>query len=159
MTFSILFVILVLGIQLFTTISGKDLWPFSAYNMFSGRLDINQHSVFRVALERTDGEIVWWKSHFYRYPEQVGKQIRRLHQLEDKSPKTQMVIALETRKTLIEVARLIRQEASGVDNYQAFHVIERKARVGQNNEITIEDKTVARIPFRELLSQSGESNN
>jgi hypothetical protein len=159
MTFSILFVVLVLAIQLFVTLSGKDLWPFSAYNMFSAHLDINQHSVFRVALERNDGEIVWWKSHFYRYPEQVGKQIRPLYQLEDKSPKTKMVVALETRKTLMEVARLIRREEGEGGNYQAFHLIERKARVDRNNEITIEDKTVARIPFCELLNQSGESND
>ena len=159
MAFSILSVILVLGIQLFVTISGKDLWPFSAYNMFSTHLDINQHSVFRVALERNDGEIVWWKSHFYRYPEQVGKQIRRLNKLEDNSPKTKMVIALETRKTLIEVARLIRQEDSRFDDYQAFHIIERKARVAYKSEISIEDQTVVRVPFRELLNQSAESNN
>ena len=159
MTFSILFVVVILGIQLFVTISGKDAWPFSSYKMFSAPLDLDQLAVFRVALELQDGELVWWRSRFYRYPEQVGKQISRLYRLQNDSPKTRVVVALETQKVLIEVARLIRQEEGGLDDYQAFHIIERKGRITHNNDITIEDKTVVRIPFHDLPSQFGESNN
>jgi len=159
MTFPILFAVVIVGIQLFITISGKDAWPFSSYNMFSAPLDLTEFGVFRVALERQDGEIVWWRSHFYRYPEQVGKRIRGLRQLENDTPKTRMVVALETRKLLIEVARLIQQEEGGLESYQAFHIIERKPGIDRNNEIIIDDKTVARIPFLDLTSQFGEPNS
>lgn len=145
MTIPILLFILLPALLLWVTVSRKDAWPFSHYPMFSRLTDLSEVEVFRVALETTTGEIVWWRSEFYRYPEFVGRKLKKIQQLEGEGGSVAGLASLERQRCLSEVLRLIESEAGGLDHYQAFHIVRRT--VDTDDGFTIRDQTVARIPL------------
>ena len=154
MTFYVLFFAVIVVIQLLITIRGKDAWPFSAYDMFSDPYDLGDINIYRVALEKRDGEIVWWRSRFYRYPEYIGRKLRQIHSLRNEDPKSAFVVALETKKHLLEVARLISIEQGDLDQYYSFHIVRRTAHTELGNDVSIHDETIAIIPIESIQTQA-----
>ena len=126
-------------------VRGRDAWPFSHYPMFSQLTEVSEVEVFRLALETTTGEIVWWRSEFYRYPEFVGRILKRTHRLQSEGGQTEGLALLERQRCLSEVLRLIDTEAGDHDRYQAFHIVRRTIETGK--ELSIRDETVAMIPL------------
>ena len=145
MLFPILVFILLLLPLLWVMVRGKDAWPFSHYPMFSGLANISEVEVFRVALETTAGEVVWWTSEFYRYPEFVGLWLKRIQRLEAEGGRSAVLASLERQRCLAEVLRLVETERGHLDQYMAFLIVRRTA--DDDNGITIFDQTVSRIPL------------
>jgi hypothetical protein len=145
------FFFLMLGVLLLTTVRGRDAFPFSHYPMFSDLHDVADIRIFRLALEKQTGEILWWHSEFYRYPEIVGRKLKQSFQSADGSEKTDVFVLLDRKKYLAEVLRLIEIEEGGFESYRAFHIVERRVRQTENAP-EIADKTIAVIPFREIRS-------
>jgi len=129
---------------------GKDYWPFSHYPMFSRQNSVEELAVYRLALETKSGTTTWWRSEFFRYPEFVGRRLRRIHQIADQPGKAAVFVNLEQQFLLREVLRLIEAEEGSLDEYQAFHVVKRTINNLNGAHPTIEDAIVARIPFPTL---------
>ena len=149
MIFPILLVSL-LSVLLWVTVRGKDSWPFSHYPMFSGVADIAEVEVFRLALETTDGEVIWWRSEFYRYPEFVGRSLKHLKQLEDESRQSRALAGLERQRLLAAVLRLIELEEGRSDRYRAFQVVRRAVAADDDGALKITEQTVITIPLAEI---------
>lgn len=147
MSFPILLFIFVLALLLWATVRGKDAWPFSHYPMFSRLTDVSEVEVFRVALETITGEIIWWRSEFYRYPEFVGRILKRLHYMESEGGKVALFASLERQRYLAAVLSLIESEEGRVEPYTAFHIVRRTIAAGGDNTLEIKEQTVTRIPL------------
>lgn len=148
MIFYLIFFILLLAPLIWATARRKDAFPFSHYPMFSHLIDTDNVVVYRVALETKDGNTVWWKSGFYRYPEFVGRKLKNLYELEHEHK--QLFFTLERQRLLIEVLRLIEVEAKDAEKYKAFQIVKRIARKDKHNKLKIKDETLAVIPFEEI---------
>jgi hypothetical protein len=153
LVFYVVFFTLIVGALLWVTITGKDAWPFSSYKMFSARLDLNELTVYRVALEKHDGETVWWHSRFYRYPEFIGRNLKRVYEAKSADPRFPIAAALEARKHLLDVMRLISIEERCPNQYRAFHIVRRTAHVDDSNKIEINDEVISKVPM-DTLSES-----
>jgi len=147
MTFPILSFVILLALLLWVTIQGKDAWPFSHYPMFSGLRDLSQVEVFRVALETRAGEVIWWRSEFYRYPEFVGRRLKRLQQLASEDGRTATFASLEGKRYLSTVLSLIEREEGGVESYVALHIVRRTVSAGSDSKLEIKEQTLNRIPL------------
>lgn len=145
----ILFFVLICGIWIGVTIRGNDIFPFSAYPMFSKRHRLEDVRVIRIALALETGEKVWWQSEFYRYPEFVGRQLKQLYDQSRKQPKKIIFFQLKKKQLLIEVKRLIDLEISADKSYSALHIIERCI----TEDFKITEKTVDVIPITRLKSE------
>jgi len=148
MVFPILLCSFLLVPLFWVMVRGQDAWPFSHYPMFSQLTGLSEVEVFRLALETTTGEILWWRSEFYRYPEFVGRRLQSIHQMESEGARAKALASLERQRCLAEVLRLIETEVGRLDRYQAFQIVRRT--VDTNNGLTIKDQTVARIPIAEI---------
>jgi hypothetical protein len=132
----ILFFAMICSVLAWVTVSGKDVYPFSSYPMFSAGSK-PPVKVIRLALEDEHGNITWWHSRFYRYPEFAGKKLASFYQ-ENSSEKAHPAITLAKAKLLKELTRLINKEEECSD-YKAFHIIERTITEGlQVTERTLE---------------------
>lgn len=151
MIFYIIF-ILITSILVYVTIAGKDAFPFSHYPMFSGAHSLENAKVFRLALEKQDGEIVWWNSEFYRYPEFVGRQLKRIYQTTGEDKISNAFVLLERQKLLIEVLRIIAIQEGTLKNYKALHIVERSP-FQTNGEIVIDDRTISVMPFEKITRE------
>jgi len=118
----ILFFAVICGVLTWVTVTGKDLYPFSSYPMFSA-CNKPPVKVIRLALEDRHGNITWWRSRFYRYPEFAGKKLVSFYQASS-SEKAHPAIILAKAKLLKELTRLINIDEECSD-YKALHIIER----------------------------------
>jgi hypothetical protein len=148
--FYVVFFSMIVGALLWVTVTGKDAWPFSSYKMFSSPMDLNDVTVYRVALEKQDGETVWWQSRFYRYPEFIGRNLKRIYEAKSTDPRFPTIAALEARKHLLDVMRLISIEEPSLDQYRAFQVVRRTARLDDGNNIETKDEVVSKVPVDTL---------
>lgn len=146
MNLSIIFFIIICGALLWVTIGRKEAFPFSWYPMYSGPNSLDKVRVFRIALEKTGGEITWWRSRFYRYPEYTGRKLKELRYMLRERVQNEVFVLLERNRLLLEVMRLIESEEGSVINYKAFHIVERT--ISDSLEIT--DRTVEVVSFTEL---------
>jgi hypothetical protein len=78
--------------------------------MFSTISSIENIVVYRLAFEKQDGTIEWWKSEFYRYPEFVGKKLAPVLHSSGTNHKTTIVSLLQKNKLLLDVIRLMELE-------------------------------------------------
>jgi hypothetical protein len=99
-----------------------------------------------VALETATGEVVWWRSEFYRYPEFVGRKLKRIHQMECEGGRATAIASLERQRYLAEVLRLIDLEEGCLERYMAIRIVRRTVDPNGDN-LTTNDDVVARIPF------------
>ncbi len=150
MTLPILLLVILFAPMLWAMARGKDLWPFSSYPMFSRLLSLRDVEVFRLALETTEAEVVWWRSEFYRYPELVGRRLKRIYRMEQEGGRTASVAQLERQRLLNEVLRLIDSECGGLAQYQAFRIVRRTLDPNDDDHLSIDDQLIARIPFQEI---------
>jgi hypothetical protein len=130
-----------------TMVRGADAWPFSHYPMFSGPINVAQVCVFRLALETIDGERIWWQSEFFRYPEFVGRMLKRTYQLEQHGGPTAAWALLERQRYLAEVLRLLEEETGTLERYRAFHLVQRTVNSGSAKELSVNEQTVLTIPL------------
>jgi hypothetical protein len=144
MLFTILFVALLVSQMVRVTLRRMDAWPFSHYPMFSGLTDLPKVEVFRVALETAEGEIIWWRSRFYRDPQEIGSQLKRAAAREKEHAQFQ--------RHLSEVLRLIRLEEGDVNRYRALHIIRRTVREDYGGALLIDDRPIATIPVEAIGS-------
>lgn len=119
-----LFIIAIVVQLAVVTFHGRDIWPFSHYPMFSGLKTRAEVEIYRVALETADGELHWWRSRFYRYPERVGRDWQQAEFLGRRSP---ALTLLERRRLLAEVIRLLQLEEGDVSRYSALYIVRRTA--------------------------------
>lgn len=145
MFYYFVFFILCLIPLFWVTLRGKDAYPFSHYPMFSNLCDIKDVEIFRIALETNDGKLVWWKSEFYRYPEIVGRKLKELYQIENDTK--DVFLSLEKQRLFSEVLRLIEAEEKISEKYQSFRIVMRTAREDERKHLTIQEETVAILPF------------
>lgn len=131
---------------LWVTITGKDIYPFSYYPMYSVPRNLENISVFRIALERKDGSIAWWKSEFYRYPEYSGRKLQQLWQVKNDDPKRDVILQLEKDRLLIAVLQIMENENIDINHYNAFHIIERT----MQGDLKPVDKTIEIVPLKRL---------
>lgn len=148
--FSIFFFSVLLAALVWVTISGKDAWPFSHYPMFSDPMSLSNLMVIRLALETREGEIIWWRSSFYRYPEYVGRRLKHTYQMEREPSQSARLAPLERQKYLAEVMRLIRLEEGSLDRYCAVRIVQRTASADEPQGFVIHEQILARIPLEEL---------
>jgi hypothetical protein len=148
--FSMLVFSALVAVLVWVTLRGKDAWPFSHYPMFSSPADLSQLRVIRLALETRDGEVIWWRSRFYRYPERVGRHIKRTYHLEQEPHGYARFAPLQRRRYLAEALRLIRLEEGSLERYRAVHIVERTAAEDPAQGVVIHQQTLARIPLAEL---------
>lgn len=150
MLFTIIFAS-VAGMLIWTTVRGRDAFPFSHYPMFSDSTDISKVEVFRIALENSNGDIYWWKSEFYRYPEFIGRQFKKLYYAEgDLTQKA--FINLEKQRLLAEVVRLIELEDKTLESVRNLHIVKRRASSQQqkSGEISVKDEIIEIIPLGKI---------
>jgi hypothetical protein len=131
---------------LWVTITGKDIYPFSYYPMYSVPRNLENISVFRIALEKKDGSIAWWKSEFYRYPEYSGRKLRQLWQVKSENKQKEVILQLEQHRLLIGVLQIMEKENIDINDYKAFHIIERT----MQGELKPVDKTIEIVPLKRL---------
>jgi len=148
--FYVVFFAMIVGGLAWVTITGKDAWPFSSYKMFSSPLDLNELTVYRVALEKEDGKTVWWNSQFYRYPEFIGRNLKRVYEAKSADPRFAAIAALEARKQLLEVMCLIPNEELRLHQYRAFHIVRRTAYVDDSNKLEIRDEVISKVSIDTL---------
>src|ERR1700733_3321801 len=113
------------------TLLRRDAWPFSRYPMFSRYRDPRQVCVICIALETPDGSLTWWRPHFYRYPDVLGRKLA----LDDLALKLWCVS---------EVLRLVQLE-NGLEGaksepYRAVHIVERRW-----IDNSVRDRTLAKV--------------
>lgn len=145
----VIFFIIVCLVLIGITIVGKDYWPFSHYPMFSAKQKIKDITVWRIALEDSEGNIDWWQSKFFRYPEFTGRKLQKIYALHIEGKKLEIFIHIERNKLLNAVMMHIIREQPEC-NYSAIHIIERKV----TNSFNVIDKTIDIIPIKQLDSGS-----
>ena len=131
---------------LWVTIAGKELYPFSYYPMYSTPHDLKNISVFRIAIEKKNGSIVWWRSEFYRCPEYSGRKLQQLREAKSSNQGQEVFLQLEQHRLLISVLQIMEKENVNTDEYNAFHIIERTI----NTDLRPVDKTIEIIPLNRL---------
>jgi hypothetical protein len=102
----------IIGVLLvWVTVSGRDLWPFSAYPMFARPIDAEAEIVvFRLAVEQSDGSRRWWRTEDPTDQEEIGRSFANLFDTDPRS-----VLATRAgRQLLARVALLARHELAVV---------------------------------------------
>ncbi len=127
------------------TIAGKDFWPFSHYPMFSIEQKIEDVKVLRIALEDSDGKIVWWHSKFFRYPEFTGRKLQKIYGLNIGGKKLDAFINIERNK-LLKAVMIHVEEEQPERSYSAIHIIERKI----TGSFKVSDKTIDIVQLEQL---------
>lgn len=151
--FSISFCILFISTLVWVTVTSKDNWPLSCYPMFSNLTNLSDVEIFRLAMETTDGKIVWWQSSFPRYQRRIGKILKSIYHLEtsDSSSSNASNYSFQMkRKYLREILRLIELDEEHIDQYQAFQVIRRTIEADSTRNWNIKDDLVERIPIKDV---------
>ncbi|MBS1522336.1 MAG: hypothetical protein JST50_15150 [Bacteroidetes bacterium] len=146
MNICIIFFFTICILLLWVTIAGKELYPFSHYPMYSGPHDLKNIGVFRIAIEKKDGNIVWWQSEFYRYPEYSGRKLQQLWEARNNNQQQEVFLQLERHRLLISILQIMKKENINADEYNAFHIIERTI----NSDLKPVNKTVEIIPLNRL---------
>lgn len=136
------FCLVIVAVLAWVTVSGRDSWPLSAYPMFSGRLRMEEVEVFRVALESQAGTVEWWRPRYYRYAEEVGRQLQHLHHAVPPSPPARIAVAMAQQYLFREVLRLVRLEHGGTARWRAVHLIRRTVRPTAQGTLAVHDETV-----------------
>ena len=137
------------------TVRGREAWPFSHYPMFAQPHTLAQVEVFRVARETADGEIIWWRSRFYRYPERLGRDLRQAQTLAQHNAALPL---LEQRRLLAEAARLIRLEEGGASRYRALRIVRRTAAFDRQQQLVVGEETIATVSFDSLPPLRGDAS-
>ncbi|HEY9000079.1 MAG TPA: hypothetical protein VIM89_01910 [Mucilaginibacter sp.] len=146
MSIPIILFLIVCILLLWVTIAGKELYPFSYYPMYSAPHDLKNISVFRIAIEKKDGGIVWWQSEFYRYPEYSGRKLQQLWAARINNQQQEIFLQLEQYRLLISVLQIMEKENINTHEYSAFHIIERTI----NANLKPVNKTIEIIPLNRL---------
>ncbi|HJP62134.1 MAG TPA: hypothetical protein VJ844_01770 [Mucilaginibacter sp.] len=149
MNFYVIFFLVICGVLLWVTIRRKEIYPFSYYPMYSSARDINEISVFRIALKTQDESMIWWKSEFYRYPEYVGRRLKQLCLARNHASDNDVFLQLEHKRLLILVLRILEKEEKNISNYKAFCIVERRI----NDKLEPEDKVIETIPLSSLKDE------
>lgn len=140
------FFVVVCAALLWVTAGGLEGFPFSAYPMFSRARKLNNVKVYRIAVEKQNGDVCWWQSRFYRYPEFAASKLARIYDVAAEDPKTKAVNTLEKNRILLEVLRLIHAESRDDHDYKAFHIVART--IGKDMQPA--DQTVEIVPVTSL---------
>ena len=110
---------------LWVTLSRKQLYPFSFYRMYSAPHNLAEIRVFRLALEKKDGSVVWWHSEFYRYPEYLGRKLKQLRNSGIDDIQKSTLLRLEQTRLLLIALQVIEKEEGSTDAYSAFQIVQR----------------------------------
>jgi hypothetical protein len=108
------------------TLLRREAWPFTRYPMFSRYRDPRQVCVICIALETPDGNLTWWRPHFYRYADIFGRKLAS----DDLSLRLWCAS---------EILRLVRLEGHP-ESYRAVHIVERRW-----IDSSIRDRTLAKV--------------
>ena len=127
------------------TVTGKDFWPFSHYPMFSTGQKIEDIKVWRIALEDNDGNVEWWQSKFFRYPEFAGRKLQKIYSLNIGGKQLDAFINVERNKLLTAVMMHVALEQPQ-RSFSAIHIIERKVTVF----FKVDEKTIDIVPLEQL---------
>ena len=149
MNFYVIFFLSICGMLLWVTIRRKEIYPFSYYPMYSSARNINEISVFRIALKKQDESVIWWKSEFYRYPEYVGRRLKQLCLARNYASENDVFLQLERKRLLISVLRILENEEKDISNYKAFCIVERRI----NNQFEPEDTIIETILLSSLKDE------
>lgn len=132
-------------VLVWATVWAKEAWPLSHYPMFSDATQLEEVEVFRLALETRTGEIIWWQSHFYRYPEYIGSRLQMLARFEREQRQPASLALLVRRRYVLEVLRLIAFEEGSLQRYHAVHIVQRTASHDSTQRVVIHDTTMAKM--------------
>jgi len=128
----------------YISLFSQEAYPFSSYPMFSQTYQLQSIKIIRIAIEAKNGELIWWESKFYRYPQIIGNNIKKLTQLKNElNPK---IYNLKLNKTLLYALNLFHNEYVTLNNYHSFHIIERSI----DKNLKIIDKTISIISFEQI---------
>ena len=139
------FFIAVCLILVVVTIAGKDYWPFSHYPMFSVEQKLEDVKIWRLALEDKHGNIEWWQSRFFRYPEFTGRKLQKIYNLNVQGKKLTAFVNIERDRLLKSVLKLIDKEYTG-NTYTAIHIIERTV----SRSLEVQEHTIDIVPIAQL---------
>lgn len=146
MNFYIVFFCVVCAMFLWVTLFRKQLYPFSFYPMYSAPHSLDDIVVFRLALEKKDGSVVWWRSEFYRYPEYLGRKLKQLHASGIGDVQRSALLRLEQTRLLLIALKIIEKEEGTTDGYSAFRIVQRT----MTADIRPVDKIIGIIPLDTL---------
>lgn len=71
LVFSVLFLVIPAATA---TILQLNAWPFDCYPMFSRRVRPEALTFFRIAYQDQNGQLLWWKPHYYKLVETFGQE-------------------------------------------------------------------------------------
>ena len=125
MNIYIIFFCIICGLLLWVTLFRKQAYPFSFYPMYSAPQSVRRISVFRLALEKKDGTVVWWQSEFYRYPEYLGRKLQQLQNSGSDDAKNSVLLKREQKRLLLFALQIIEKEEGSINAYNAFRIIRR----------------------------------
>jgi hypothetical protein len=134
------------------TITGRDLWPFSAYPMFSRRARLADAVVYRVAFQHGDGQRRWWKPHFFRDAERVGALLAGAAPRPGESAAENAALALRRRVILRHVVRLAALAGDTIEPSTDLVVICRRVD-STSHPWSIDDRIIDVVPRTELVSE------
>ena len=139
-------------ILLLATFRKTDFFPFSRYPMFSKNYSIEKIRIMRISFQDKNGDVYPWQSNFYRYPEYIGKSLRKSYDLFGKIPEKEAFWFLDLKRTLLNVIKLLEFEKMSTKDIQYIRIEE--VTVKQKNVISV--LLVALIPISEITHD--ESN-
>jgi len=150
MSFDVIFFCAVCVVLLWVTVFRKQIYPFSFYPMYSVPHSWNNVKVFRLALERKDGSVVWWCSEFYRYPEYLGRKLKRLRDSRINDMQKSTLLRLEQTRLLLIALQIIEKEEGSTEAYHAFRIVERTI----TTHMEPADKIIETIPLNTLRNDA-----
>jgi hypothetical protein len=124
----IVFFCIICGLLLWVTLFRKQAYPFSFYPMYSTPHGVDEIVVFRLALEKKDGTVLWWQSEFYRYPEYLGRKLMQLHYAESEDIRKTALLKLEQKRLLLIALQIIEKEEGSSYAYNALRIVRRTIR-------------------------------
>lgn len=142
----IVFFGIICGLLLWVTLFRKQAYPFSFYPMYSTPHSADEIVVFRLALEKKDGTVIWWQSEFYRYPEYLGRKLKQLHYAESGDIRKTALLKLEQKRLLLIALQIIEKEEGSSYAYNALRIIRRTIRT----DLWPADEIIEVVPINQL---------
>jgi hypothetical protein len=119
-----------IGFTILLNLFRRDAWPLTRYPMFSRYKKAQEVRVVCLALEAFDGTFSWWRPHFYRYTDGIGRKIADLSEGSISS-------------CMEQATRLLALEYEDLSWCRAVHIIERSWVNGAPF-----DRSIAAIPAK-----------
>jgi hypothetical protein len=133
----------------YCTLRRRDAWPFTGYPMFENAVSAEAIQVYRIALEFSDGECVWWHPQYYKLQQTLGTEYARTLRLPPNSRTDQL------SRLSLKISYFL-SEDSGAEGATAFRIICRRPVRSADGTWGATDELVARISLPPLRKNDND---